>query len=115
MHSGGRRLLFACDTGYYSEDTWEFLQGKSADTVVMEATFCTMTDRGGIGDMHLNFDSFHKQLEKMSAIGFIDKDTGIYATHISCAIGKSYDEMQSILDGYGWGTRLAHDGLAFPF
>ena len=115
LSNGQRNLLFACDTGFYSDDTWEYLKGKTADIVVMDATFGTMPDRGGVGDTHLNFETFHAQLEKMASIGFIDNDTEIYATHISCANGKSYEELQAVLDGYGWGTVLARDGMVIQY
>ncbi len=110
-----RRLLFACDTGFYSDETWEYLQGKTANVVVMDATFGTMEDRGNVGDTHLNFATFHAQLEKMSALGFVDDRTTIFATHISCANGKSYEELQAALDGYGWGTVLARDGMIVEY
>ncbi len=115
LSNGQRNLLFACDTGFYSDDTWEYLKGKTADIVVMDATFGTMPDRGDVGDTHLNFETFHAQLDKMASIGFIDKDTEIYATHISCANGKSYEELQAVLDGYGWGTVLARDGMVIQY
>ena len=115
LSSGERNLLFACDTGFYSDETWEYLNGKTADVVVMEATFGIMADRGNVGDTHLNFKTFHAQLEKMTSIGFVDDDTGFFATHISCANGKSYEELQAALDGYGWGTVLARDGMIIQY
>ncbi|MDM3870093.1 MBL fold metallo-hydrolase [Porticoccus sp. W117] len=115
VHSPSRSILLAWDTGFYQDDTWEYLQGKRADTVVMEATFGPWKDRGHMNDTHMNFDTFHNQLEKMSKIGFIDSNTRIYATHISSALHMSHQHLQAQLDTYGFGTLLAKDELEFQF
>jgi phosphoribosyl 1,2-cyclic phosphate phosphodiesterase len=35
---GGRKLLYTCDSGYYREETWEYLAGKRVDTLILECT-----------------------------------------------------------------------------
>ena len=50
----GKTLLYAVDTGYYSEETFEFLQARKSDYVIMECTFGLDNSRGNIGDKHLN-------------------------------------------------------------
>ncbi len=42
----GKKLLYACDTGYYTDEAWEYLAGKRVDTLVLECTFAGRTDRG---------------------------------------------------------------------
>ena len=78
---GGERLLYATDTGFWEERTFNFLQERSLafDTVIMEAT------NGRIDDdsIHLSVDGIMKMRERLIAQGNIDDQTPYYATHFS--------------------------------
>jgi phosphoribosyl 1,2-cyclic phosphate phosphodiesterase len=111
---GGRRLLYAVDTGYYMDETWEFLQGKKVDTVVMDSTFGGRTDRDEYSFGHLHVPSFLKMLERMSSIGFIDASAGIYATHFNPHQGLDHEGLQNAYDASDFRVIVAYDGLTIP-
>ncbi len=107
----GKSLLYACDTGYYREDTWEYLSGKRVDVLVLECTFAGRTDRGEFPEGHLDLASWLKMLERMAGIGFVDDRTAVYATHFNPHQGLSHFEIQDRLRRSPWRATAAHDGL----
>jgi len=108
---GGKRLLYACDTGFYREDTWEYLSGKRVDTLVLECTFAGRTDRGEFPESHLDLASWFRMLERMAGIGFVDDRTSVYATHFNPHQGLSHFDIQDRLQRSPWRATAAHDGL----
>ncbi|MBT3273179.1 MAG: hypothetical protein HN368_08505, partial [Spirochaetales bacterium] len=107
----GVRLLYALDTGYYDDETWEYLQGRHTDILVMDSTFGGRTDRGEFPFGHLDCYSFVRQLEKMAAIGFIDSDTQVFATHFNPHTGFSHQQVQDFYDNSPFEVTTGYDGL----
>jgi phosphoribosyl 1,2-cyclic phosphate phosphodiesterase len=107
----GKKLLYACDTGYYTDDTWEYLSGRRVDTLILECTFAGRTDRGEFPGGHLDFPSWFKTLERMAGIGFIDERTAVYATHFNPHQGLDHFEINDRMRRSAWHATAAHDGL----
>lgn len=77
----GRTLYYAVDTGYYLEQTFEWLKSQTLDLLIMECTFGTEvleTDA-----QHLNALRFVSVLEKLLEQGTIHENTTVVATHIN--------------------------------
>ena len=108
---GGKKLLYALDTGYYLEETWEFLEGRHTDMLIMDCTFGGRTDRGEFPDGHLDIASFLKMIEKMTEIGFIDGKSHLYGTHFNPHQGLTHHEMQNRFDESPFEVTVAYDGL----
>lgn len=78
----GRKVLYACDTGYYPEETLTLLQGKAVDLLVLEATWGS--NHGDINlASHLNDEAFVEMLNVLLEHGIIREDTRVYASHIN--------------------------------
>ena len=107
----GKKLLYACDTGYYRDETWEYLAGKRVDTLVLECTFAGRTDRGEFPEGHLDLASWFRTLERMARIGFVDERTAVYATHFNPHQGLGHFDIQDRLQRSPWRATAAHDGL----
>lgn len=107
----GRSLLYATDTGWYGEQTWEFLSGCKADIVILEATFGGDTQRDPHPKGHLDVRSALLTLERMEAIGFVSDDTRLYATHINHKHGLMHADMQAAFDHSRFPVTVAYDGL----
>lgn len=107
----GKRLLYACDTGYYQDDTWEYLAGKHVDTLILECTFAGRTDRGEFPNGHLDLQSWFRTLERMAGIGFIDDRTAVYATHFNPHQGLDHFQIHDRVQRSPWRATAAHDGL----
>jgi phosphoribosyl 1,2-cyclic phosphate phosphodiesterase len=108
---GGKQFLYACDTGYYVEETWAYLSGRRVDTLILECTFAGRTDRGEFPEGHLDLASWFKSLERMTWIGFIDARTAVYATHFNPHQGLSHFEIHERLQQSVYRATAAHDGL----
>ena len=107
----GGRLLYALDTGFYRDETWEYLQGRSVDVVIMDCTFAGRTDRDEFSAGHLALNGFLKMLEQMTEIGFVTKKTRVYASHVNPHQGLRHDEIQTALDTSRYAATVAYDGL----
>jgi phosphoribosyl 1,2-cyclic phosphate phosphodiesterase len=107
----GNRLLYALDTGFYRDDSWEMLAGRHADLLIMDCTFGGRTDRAEFPDGHLDCRSFIRMLERMERISFIDRETTIYATHINPDQGFDHDALQAFFDASPYRVTTAYDTL----
>ncbi len=107
----GKKLLYALDTGYYVDETWNYLKERNTDILIMDCTFGGRTDRGEFPDGHLDIESFLKMLERMTEIGFIDNKTDIYATHFNPHQGLTHFEMQDRFNESSFRVTVAYDGL----
>ena len=110
--AAGKSLLYAVDTGYYLDDTWEYLEGKRVDALIMDCTFAGRTDRGERPHGHLDLRSFLEMLERMHSIGFTDSTTTICATHFNPHQGLSHFEIQERFDASQFRVTAAYDGLS---
>jgi phosphoribosyl 1,2-cyclic phosphate phosphodiesterase len=107
----GRKFLYACDTGYYDEETWSFLAGRRVDILILECTFAGKSGEANSSADHLRLESFLMMLERMRRIGFIDESTAIYATHFNPHQGLSHFELEDRLLRSPYRAAAAYDGL----
>ncbi|MFW6291053.1 MAG: MBL fold metallo-hydrolase [Spirochaetota bacterium] len=107
----GKRLLYAVDTGYYDEESWEFLAGHRVDRLVMEATFGGRTDRDDEPSGHLDAFSFVRAVERMASIGLVDETTPIYATHINPKHPWDHGQLEAFFRSTDFMIRVAYDCL----
>ena len=114
-YSSGDSIYYALDTGYYEDETFEYLQDKNTNVMITECTFGDNYHRGIVGDGHLNLKTLNLQIERLADIGFINEDTPIYITHISPTVEHKHEEFQKILDQFDFNYILSYDGLTFKF
>lgn len=107
----GKSLLYATDTGWYPDETWEFLKGKCADIIIMEATFGGRLDRGIHPDGHLDVRSALLMLDKMKETGFVRDNCSIYITHINHKHGMMHEDLQTAFNNSRHKATVAWDGL----
>ncbi len=110
IEKNGKTLLYATDTGWYPDDTWEFLAKSNFkfDYVVMENTYGKDTRNiikpYAVG--HLNTENFFMMLDKLVECGNITKDTPVYATHIADAGREPYGELLEAMENNGVYTNV---------
>ncbi|MBO9606867.1 MAG: hypothetical protein J7639_12990 [Paenibacillaceae bacterium] len=107
----GRKLLYALDTGWYEEQTWEFLSGKTIDILIMECTFGNRPGRPLRVGGHLDIPNFFLMLDRMREIGAIGTGTAIYASHVNTAHTLLHDEMQEVFNQSDYAVTVAYDGM----
>lgn len=110
-NESGRSLLYAADTGYYEDESFEYLSDKRVDVLVLECTFAGRTDRGVRPSGHLDFDSYIEMVSRMAADGFIDEETRIFSTHLNPHQGLTHEALQRRFDETEYNVTVAYDGL----
>lgn len=77
----GRKLLYACDTGRYRDETVKELAEEEVDILIMECTFGSK--RMGPDCGHLDVYSFIDMLNVFLKEKIIRPDTQVYSTHLN--------------------------------
>ena len=110
VHDSGKKLLYACDTGYYQEAALATLEGAQIDVLVMEATFGS--NRESNTTSHLNAWAFRDMLQVFLERGIIRPDTRAYATHINHKHDFTHELYQAWFDENApIPVTVARDGL----
>ena len=81
IEKDSRSLLYAVDTGYFLDETWDFLEtrGKRFDTVVLESAYL---DSPGV-KTHMGIPDNVRVRERLLSTGLADDKTKFYLTHMS--------------------------------
>lgn len=105
-----KKFLYATDTGYYTEETWNYLKGKTIDTLIIESTWGN-TRREEFPDGHLDCFSCVKVFERMEELGVLSRNTPIYLTHINPHHTLNHSGLQEYYDQTSFTATVAWDGL----
>ena len=106
----GRTTFYACDTGRFFPETFEYLKGFRLDRMVVELAFgAAALPRDA---KHMTLESLKETLEQLEAQGTIDEHTQILATHIGHKGGLLHEACDEALRRIWSGDiRTAYDGL----
>jgi phosphoribosyl 1,2-cyclic phosphate phosphodiesterase len=104
VEEGQHAFLYATDTGPFPADTWQALEGKSFDVIIMEETM-------GVGTytQHMGFESFLETAQKMRAGGLLRPGGRLIAHHMSHSGNPTHEKVEAILGPHG--VEVAYDGL----
>lgn len=101
----GKTLLYATDTPMISDVALEELKGERIDCVVLDESF-------GVNDFmagHLNIKGFVEYVQKLKDSKLLTEDCQVYATHIIHDGNPCHDELEEILNQYGY--HASYDGM----
>jgi phosphoribosyl 1,2-cyclic phosphate phosphodiesterase len=108
VDDGQHGLLYATDTGDFPADTWQALEGRSFDVIVLEET---------LGDarytQHMGFDSFFEHAQRMRAAGMLRPGGRLIAHHFSHSGNPTHEKLEAIFAPHG--VEVAFDGLEINF
>lgn len=109
----GRTLYYALDSGYYLEETFEFLKSHKIDILINECTMPILEDNGKNSNVHMNLHTALRTFERLYSQSTITADTEIWLTHIA-PIGTTHkglcDYIKTLELPYRIG--VAYDGLS---
>ena len=111
LERNGRSMLYACDTGLYCEENYEFLTWKKLDILVLEGTFGPLDKPLDIG--HMTYRSTEILLDRLSKAGAIDSHTKIYLSQIGHRMTHG-ECSQWLQERWGENAAAAYDGLEVP-
>ena len=113
IECGGKRMLYAHDTGYFPDDTWQILAGMGRfDLVTLDCTHCNKQDIA-ITSRHLSFNNALTVIERMKKQGNVDGKTVLIVNHFSHNGGDTYDDMVQLTKPHGIIT--SYDGMEIEF
>lgn len=105
----GKTVLYACDTGWFPDETWREMEKHLYDAVVLECTFHEIRQsRQG----HLSLDPFLEIKERFENKGLLKNGARFIAQHIGHNHGDddpSHRALSEKLSGYG--VDLAREGM----
>lgn len=103
----GKTLLYGHDTGFFPEETFEWLKNKKIDLALLDCTNGLIEER----ENHMNIDAIIEIKEIFKKTGTFHKDTIVVATHFSHNTGLMHSDLESILTPKG--IEVAYDGIEF--
>jgi phosphoribosyl 1,2-cyclic phosphodiesterase len=105
----GKRLLYACDTGWFCDEVWAQVEGWRYDAVVLECTFHVLREcRRG----HLDLESFTAVIDRLRDAGAVTEQTVLVAQHLAHAHGTDGPAPGMLEQALAErGVTTAHDGL----
>ena len=109
-----RKLLYACDTGFYPERSLSILEGEKIDVLILEATFGSNDSNDT--SSHMNAWAFRDMLGILLDRGVIRPDTRVYASHINHKHTFTHELYQAWFDENApIPVTVAWDGLEAAF
>ncbi len=110
---GGKKMLYAHDTGVFPEKTWELLKEEGYyDFLSLDCTGCLALG-GDWLDGHMSFGTNLKTIERMKKEGLADDKTIVVINHFSHNGGQTYDEMLEEAEKHN--IIVSYDGLEIEF
>ncbi|MBW3622088.1 MAG: carbon-phosphorus lyase [Armatimonadetes bacterium] len=104
----GRRFLQAHDTGWWADETWEFLRTRPLNALVVDCTFGGIDrDRG-----HMGCEAVYRVKQRLEEQGSLAGGCRFIATHFSHNGGWLHDDLEAFFGPKG--IEVAYDGMRFP-
>lgn len=105
LQRNGRTILYALDTGWFFDHTYELIRKFRYDLVVIEGTFGYGADSAG----HFNLDKLERAINLFREDDLL-KDSALFcASHICPHFSPVYDEYAPVLEEKG--ITLSFDGM----
>lgn len=111
IEKDGKCVLYSNDTGYYPEETWNYLQQHPCH-IDLASFDCTMVIKKCVHG-HMGLSTVTEVRDRLKDMGFIDDTTLCYLNHFSHNGGATYDDM--VVPAKEHGFSVTYDGLSVEF
>lgn len=109
IEDGKSKILYANDTGYFPEETWDYLKkeadGEKFGFVSLDATYGLADSRSG----HMGIDAGSDVKRRLCEMGAAGPKTVFCFNHFSHNGQKTYDELVPVADEMGF--LVSYDGM----
>ncbi len=112
IEHGAYAMLYANDTGYFPDSTWEYLE-KYDKVFRMVSLDCTGMALPNWRNGHMSLDTNKEVYDALVAIGRCNKNTVAYVNHFSHNGDLTHEELTVEAAKYGFGA--TYDGLEIEF
>ncbi|MBU3827362.1 MAG: carbon-phosphorus lyase [Candidatus Anaerobiospirillum merdipullorum] len=107
IEKDGKTFFYGLDSGWLPQSTFDFLQGKHLDVVVLECTYAFR--EGERTTNHLNFTSLFAEIDKLKALGCLDDKSRVVTSHVSHSSTLTHAKLCALMQEHGIIT--AFDGM----
>lgn len=108
IEKDNKSILYAHDTGYFPQETWEYLARTSIKFDIVSLD-CNQVNRKEKMETHMGITENLLVIEKLRFLKQIDENTVFVLNHISHKVELIHDEIQKLVDKYE--LTVAYDGL----
>ena len=105
--NSGKSLLYGTDTGYWREQTWEFLKDFKLDGLVIE---CTEGRVPTTYQGHMDCQEVMQTVERLRNMGVLSNHSTVVTTHHSHVGDLTHNELEEVLSPHG--ILVGYDGLS---
>ena len=98
FEQGGKRLVYATDTGVWPEETFTALEGRPLDLFIIE---CTNAFQPSSYLGHLDMEGLHYMINRLRANGALGTATRIVTTHHAAVGGARHCDLRTALAPLG--------------
>lgn len=105
IEKDGKRIFYGNDSGFYTQEVWDFLKGKHLDLISLDSTLIKYS--GGTG--HMGIKENIRAYERFVELGCADKETKVVVNHFSHNGQACHEELEELVRPYGF--IVAYDGL----
>lgn len=109
----GRLIYYGVDSGYYLDETFDYLKNYKLDILITECTYPRERPIEESVPTHMDLSRCVDNLDTLYKNGTIDENTKVFATHIDCR-GKNHAQLEEYFANIdrGYKVTVAYDGLS---
>ncbi|GIP32309.1 MBL fold metallo-hydrolase [Paenibacillus sp. J2TS4] len=108
IEKNGKHMLHGHDTGWFPEETWQWLQGKPIDLALLDCTNGQLTtSKREIN--HMNVETVREVKRRLQEESNLGENSVVFATHFSHNCGLLHDDLVQIFQPDG--IQVAYDGM----
>ena len=105
VESGGKTFLQAHDTGWWPDETWDYLRGRTLDAIVMDTTNGSIDNERG----HMGCEAVRRAKAKLESQGSLAEGCRFVATHFSHNGKWLHEDLEAFFGPRG--IEVAYDGM----
>src|SRR5699024_5839576 len=103
----GKKVLYGNDTGWFPEDTWDWLKGKKVDLAILDCTGAFNNNKRSRN--HMCIETIIEMQKVFQQEDILAEDGKIVATHFSHNSGFLHEDFVKAFEPYG--IIVAYDGM----
>jgi phosphoribosyl 1,2-cyclic phosphate phosphodiesterase len=100
-----KALFYGNDSGWFPDETWEWLEGRTFDAAILDCTKGPLPGRKN----HLNIEAVVEIVGLFRSKRMLRGNGKVFATHFSHNGGMLHDELENVFNPHD--IRVAYDGL----
>jgi len=105
IEKDGKTIFYGHDSGWFPDETWDFLKDKKLDLAILECT----TGRSKYRRNHMNVDSVLETKAWFEANGVLKPGSQVAVTHFSHNAHLLHEDLTAIFEPHG--IQIAYDGM----